>query len=255
MIYYEKERSGKNDYLYNQYDVNLNFSMHLHNNFEFVYVYEGEMKITIEQQTYSLTQGKGCLILPNQIHSYATPEYSKSYLCVFSNNYIGSFYLNATNFISDCPVFAFDRPELIDLLSKPNLNKYLLKSIFYYIVGLFDSNSHYLTKNNTNRDLISKILNYIENNYLHNITLLSLSKELGYDYNYLSNILSQQLNIRFLSLINEYRINHARHLIQSTDKSITQIAIESGYDSIRTFNRNFIALVGMSPSDFKKNSK
>jgi transcriptional regulator GlxA family with amidase domain len=51
------------------------------------------------------------------------------------------------------------------------------------------------------------------------------------------------------------RINKACELLIETDMPITDIAIEVGYNTVKTFRRNFIQLRHKNPGDFKKNSR
>ena len=251
MVLYELERSKSPRYLYHQSDVNLNFPVHVHNSFEFITVTEGELLLTLEDRTFSLKSGQAALILPNLVHSYATPVFSKSDLCVFSAQFIGSFYEQTKDKTSDCPVFDFDRPDILKDLRAEGQNHFLLKSHFYYIAHLFDRNAHYEQRDKRYSDFTPKIIAYIEEHFTEKIDMHSLAAELGYDYNYLSNLINDRLHIHFLALVNEYRINHAQYLLTSTDDSVTSVSMNCGYDSIRSFNRNFQARTGMTPTEYR----
>ena len=252
MVIYELERSNSENYLYHQNDVNLNFQIHVHNSFEFIFVEDGELLLTVENGTVALRQGQASLILPNLVHSYATPRASRSYLCVFAVPYIGEFYEQTKGKTADPAVFSFNHPEIIRGLQEPNPNRYLVKSYLYYIAHLFDRVAVYRARDKRYADCTPKIIAYIEQHFTEKISLRTLAASLGYDYNYLSNLVNERLNIHFLTLVNEYRIHYAQYLLRSTDDSVTAISINCGYDSIRSFNRNFFAHTGMSPSDYRR---
>ncbi len=91
MIDFENHRSDKIEYIYNQNDINLNFQKHTHRSFEVTFVSDGALECEIEENVFELNAGQAILILPGQIHSYKTRQYSKSYLCVFSNDWVHSF--------------------------------------------------------------------------------------------------------------------------------------------------------------------
>ena len=251
MVFYELERSNSAEYLYHQNDVNLNFPVHVHNSFEFIVVTKGELLLNIETASYSIRAGQASLILPNLVHSYATPVASESYLCVFSVKYIGEFYELTKDKNSDSPVFSFDRPDILADLQTVPQNHFLLKSHFYYIAQLYDKHARYVARDKRYSDFTPKIIAYIEQHFTEKINMKTLADELGYDYNYLSTLINETLNIHFLSLVNEYRINHAQYLLHNTNDSITNISINCGYDSIRSFNRNFISLTGMTPTEYR----
>jgi AraC-like DNA-binding protein len=51
--------------------------------------------------------------------------------------------------------------------------------------------------------------------------------------------------------INHLRIYKACQLLMETDERITSISLEVGYETLSTFNRNFVRLIGSSPSEFR----
>ena len=57
----------------------------------------------------------------------------------------------------------------------------------------------------------------------------------------------------FNDYVNTYRFNTASEMLITTDASITEIAYESGFQSIRSFNNTFKKLSGLSPSEYRKN--
>jgi AraC-like DNA-binding protein len=56
----------------------------------------------------------------------------------------------------------------------------------------------------------------------------------------------------FSSMVKRLRIAHARRLLDSTDMSIAQIAVASGYKNIANFNRQFLAELQMTPSEYRR---
>ena len=56
----------------------------------------------------------------------------------------------------------------------------------------------------------------------------------------------------FSDFLNFLRINRACTLLKTTSRSVTDIAFEVGYNTVKTFNRNFLKFRGMSPSAFRQ---
>jgi AraC-like DNA-binding protein len=256
MLKYEKERSDKHDYLYHQNDENLRFVQHIHKSFEYIYVYEGSLTLILENKEYEINAGQAALILPFQIHSYTTSNYSKSYLCVFSLTYAMSFYEKYKNKKIINPVFDFSDYAYINQdLQNMNSDRYLLKSHFYLIISKYVNVCEILDDSNKNNELVIKIVDYINNNLNKELSLSIVSDHLGYSYHYLSTIFKSEFKIGFSKLINEYRINNACQLLIETDKTIYNIATSIGYESLRTFNRAFIDITKTSPSLFRMREK
>ncbi len=60
------------------------------------------------------------------------------------------------------------------------------------------------------------------------------------------------LHENFEDFLNYLRVNKACELMLSTKMSITDIAIAVGYNTVKTFSRNFVKLKNMTPATFRK---
>jgi AraC-like DNA-binding protein len=81
--------------------------------------------------------------------------------------------------------------------------------------------------------------------------LETLSVSLTYNYGYLSRYFKERTGISFTEYVNRYRITEACYLIGNTEKTFLSISCECGFDSLRSFNRNFIKIMGITPGDYK----
>ncbi len=255
MIYYEPERANPSGGIYHQQNINLCFHRHLHDSFELIYIYEGDFEVTVDSRDYILHPGEAILIFPNQIHSAYTRKYSKTYLCIFQNSLIGEFYKTVKNSFADDPVFSIPDRSLIEGILSQNNSRYLLKSYLYKMIALFDNTKEYKTRHNKPNDHIGQILTFIASHHAKPISIQDVAKIIGYDYHYLSNLLQKNLQVTFRTLLNEYRISHAKFLLITSDKTISNIAVECGYESLCSFNRNFKAIAGMTPSEYQKEAE
>ena len=254
MIDYEKKHSFSGDYFYSQTNDDLNFHSHIHNSFEFIFVSAGEMSITIHDKSHTIKAGEAALIFPNQLHDYKTEKFSQSYLCIFSPSYVNTYYQKNKHRQLCRPIIHLDKAdEFVAGLQAREGDFYALKAILYEIVGLFDKNSGYVEKTEVLSQTIENIIRYMEDHFKEDISLKSMAKSLGYHYNYLSHILNETFHTNFATLLNDHRIGYAKYLIENSDDySITGIAQECGYMSIRSFNRNFYKKFHTSPTAYRR---
>lgn len=56
----------------------------------------------------------------------------------------------------------------------------------------------------------------------------------------------------FSQFVNTVRITHATHLLSKTDRNISDICFSCGFNSVSYFNRQFKAIVGLTPADYRK---
>ncbi|KFX05871.1 AraC family transcriptional regulator [Pectobacterium betavasculorum] len=80
------------------------------------------------------------------------------------------------------------------------------------------------------------------------MTLQRLSRRMGIPLRRLSETINRVHGRNFSQVINEYRIEEAKRLLSQTDARITDIMLESGFQTKSNFNREFLRLTGMSPS-------
>lgn len=84
-----------------------------------------------------------------------------------------------------------------------------------------------------------------------NLSLNKLSESVSETENYISETLSKFLNTNFFQFVNSFRVEEAKKALQDSDKLITSIAYDVGFNSKSTFNTAFKKIVGYSPSAYR----
>ena len=98
---------------------------------------------------------------------------------------------------------------------------------------------------------ISLITRYINDNFSKKITLETLSNEFFLHPSYISRIFKKKLNISFSAFLRNIRINKVMDYLKDTDYTITEIAQNTGFDSLTSLCRVFKKNVGMSPLRYR----
>lgn len=232
----------------------LTWQAHFHRALEVMIVLKGEVICTVNKHEYLLSEGEAVLVMPNQIHSIDTMNSSRVQLVRFSPSLVGSFYKRYENKIPADNRFKVIHPLAYEPkgLIRPE-NIFVLKGILYSLIGDFCLIEREWLDASPEHDIIYKTILFIEENFKQDCTLKDAAKHLNYDYTYISREFLRVTGLTFSQYLNNCRINHACCLLENTDMPITQIARESGYDTLRTFNRNFIRYTGTSPSKYLKN--
>lgn len=136
-----------------------------------------------------------------------------------------------------------------------------LTKVFHHRVGkspnkyrqIFRSNI--LLFNEHDKRLFYKILDYVYKNYSNEISIDVVSSDFGLTNSQLNEMFVYHVEKTFLNFLNFVRINSACTMLLDTDKNVTDIALEVGYNNPKTFLRNFTKLRGMSPTEFKNKVK
>lgn len=244
-----------------------NFELHIHKCCEFVYLYSGSTTFVIGQKEYCIKEGESLFLQPYQIHSSKDSQNAVILIISFPLSLVPTFTAAMENMLPSSPFFVLS----------PNTRDYVLNCIFgdYVPVGriikhpvpdaltskgmLYAICADYmkqitLTRTNTKSESIfGACLAYIEKNYAENITLDDIAQHLNYDYSYLSRYFHEVFGISIKTLVNQYRCERASVLIASTHEKMSDIALQCGFQNIRSFNRIFKLLMGRTPTQFQKN--
>ena len=100
-----------------------------------------------------------------------------------------------------------------------------------------------------------KVVEYILRNFDEDISAQTVADEFQITVVEMNRILMAQVECGFHEFLNRIRINEASKLLLETDMEITDIAIEVGYNTVKTFRRNFIQHRHMNPSEFRNNAE
>lgn len=252
-MFYEFIHKATPDYFITASGGRLEFPAHIHECFELIVVTKGELKMMLDKAIVTIKKGEGVLIFPNLIHSML-PNDCEFFINIFSPFLVTAFYSKVSDLIPDN--FLFKMPEhLLNILRSlgKNSSKLAKKGFLYLLCDHFNQGRNYIKQKNDQKNVLGSIFKFIENNYNGDCTLKSLSKHLGYEYTYLSRIFKEYVGISFNNYVNFYRLNNACYLFENTKQSITDCAHESGYTSVRSFNRNFKNQFGVTPSEYTKN--
>lgn len=244
--------------------TDLNFSAHLHKEIELLYVQHGTVTATLNGISYSLTSGDFLVMLPNTIHSYASSEKSSGILTVFSPELAGEFYYKLTHFSCLSPLLPQsqmhpDIPYCIQGLTRTEASPENLNLIRGYLLILLCRIFNQLTLQPLVRsrdfDLIHRVLLYLTEHFREPLSLDNIARETGASKYYLSRTFSDKVGCGLNHYINSLRVGFAQHLLENPNLSISDVAFDCGFESLRTFNRAFREHLGKSPREYREQLK
>lgn len=246
------------------HDHEILFPPHMHNEVEILYMLGGEQSIEIDKKSYALKKGCCAVIFSNIRHSYIRSD------DVADKNHDGEsvmIFLPPRMLYDAFPALSGTAPESAVLLpddvsedAKLAFNKIIGETvpaarigwaqiILGHIIPRFDVSS-----DKTGADaVVSKLMNYISTNFRNSITLEILSEELGMSKSQISHIFSDKIRISLRSCVGIQRSGYAAQLMKTSNDTLRNIAAQSGFESLRTFNRVFREVYGLTPSQFRNN--
>ncbi|NWL86920.1 AraC family transcriptional regulator [Paenibacillus sp. 79R4] len=247
---------------------NLSFYPHFHNELEFVYVERGDIIVGVNEEKRRLQAGDMVICCSNDIHYYESKDLeSEAFMLIFKPELIGAAKTWPVDFRFESPYIDSTQPEFSrigDLLRQmlqekenartgyPMYIKSCLLELFgtlcrYLPTVPFDRSSSQRFENK--RAKIHKIISFIEANYAMDLSVEMMSERFEMNPSHFCRSFKKAIGMNFKTYLNTIRVLMAEHQLVNTDSSITDIALECGFGSIRTFNRVYKELKGCAPSD------
>lgn len=249
-------RQNYNAYIYTR---SLHWPPHFHQNFEVIYIFEGRVQAVIGGKELTLLPGDFALSLSNEIHQYEPLETSVAWICTFSGDYVPVFQKTVVGKSGNTARFHCDGSTLeylkTYLLHTGTPDFYRLTAGLNLLCGEYLRQVDLSERSHRENTLINRTADYIAQNFRKGLTLSDVSQALGYDYCYFSKSFHNLFGVGFNDYVNTFRFNAAAEALLTSSNSITDIALDSGFQSVRSFNTVFQKKAGMTPSQYRKSAK
>ena len=250
---------------------NLCFAAHWHERMELLRVYSGVLVAEIGQKKYEIRENQTAIIPPCCVHSgitdnngvvYNTVMFDIAPLC--NNTHVSKELLE--------PIFKLEvdfakvtsNPDIISCLDtiieskkkQDNASALLITAEIYKLLGLL---YRHCLKESTSAHIydgrLENIIDYINKNFLEDITSASLSKKFGYSQSYFSRRFKQVTGISPAVYIRILRLEEAKRRLASSTESISNIAQYCRFNDLYYFSVCFKNNYGMTPSEFIKSER
>ena len=97
-------------------------------------------------------------------------------------------------------------------------------------------------------------IEYIKKNYMKNISICDIADAAGVSEGHLRRCFKQEMDIKIVNYLMEYRIKVAKKMMKSRSKTLDEIWRESGFTSAQYFSYAFKQQEGITPRDYMKNA-
>ena len=251
------ERELKDELQIIEYEVG-NGDIHFHSGIEICIVEEGKVEALVNNSKKNLEKGDVAIALSYDSHRYVSDNDARYCVIILPEDICDKFYTVmqtkklSSQFICNSACNARIL-EYISHIKKDSANELLRLGYVYLILGFIkDWLSSESLKDNSDSELLSRLLLYIHKSYNKKLTLNSISKTFGYHPAYISAYFKSCVNISLIRYINVIRLKNAVLLMQQSKYTVTQIAMDCGFSSTRTFYRVFRQEFGCSPKEYKE---
>jgi len=114
--------------------------------------------------------------------------------------------------------------------------------------------SHTRVRNKPRRAAIARAVDYMDEHYAEDLRIADLVRLTGLSHAQFDRLFHEQMSIPPRAYLLQVRVNHAATLLLGTDKSITTIALEVGFNDSSYFTKAFRRATSMTPRAFRKHA-
>ena len=233
---------------------------HLHTQLEIIYLQEGSCEAILDNRRYKVEAGQVLAVFPNQIHAYVEQTPVKGYVVIVAPEQFPEFHelmqsklprnpvvqanalgIDAGQYLAEARIKLKRKEALADVSAKGHLLTFLAE--MFLCMEFADKPGEAST--------MKSILNYCMDHYTESFTLEQMAKDLYLSKYYICHVFRERFNTNCKEFVNQLRIEAACKLLKK-GRSVTEVAYESGFSSVRTFNRVFFDYMNMSPRTYGK---
>jgi AraC-like DNA-binding protein len=106
----------------------------------------------------------------------------------------------------------------------------------------------------TGVDKINAIVDRITSDVAQPLSAGDLAATLDMSESQFSRFFRRSTGNTFTDFVKRIRVNRACQLLMETDRPVTHICYEVGFNNVANFNRRFLEVKGMTPSEFRRQS-
>ena len=226
---------------------------------EILLTLEGMVTYTIEDKIYQVRKGEILIVPPDTLHSLTMGEGSSRYLFLFESDAIMTMrdiksmamYFHKPFHLRDGSDAHVRIRELLLRAREAYEKRELMWNTMCYscILRVYATlGQRYLSgikprtgdnMRNMDSEVINAVMTYINNHYREELSLEDVAKFAGFSRYYFSRSFKRQTGYSFKDYLCQKRLQVAMDLLIRTNRSMRDVAIESGFGSVATFNRVF----------------
>lgn len=234
---------------------------HIRRDYLIHYIIDGSGYFEENGNTHKVNKGDIFVIYPGEIVSYSSPDprytWSFCWIGITGNDaerYLENAGVSRSNRVIKLNNFGFfetvvrmlEYAEGSDSISDTKLNGMVLNCLYSIEKSTGTGQSE------DRESIVSKAIVFIENNYMHPITVGDIVDYIKLDRTYFYRLFKKETRRSPEQFLMEYRIEQACRLIRQSNFTFAAIAEYVGLNNQQYFSRLFKKIIGMTPGEYKK---
>ena len=249
----------------NDFIVIKSENYHFHSNYEIHLPISGSLHILAEDTDIIIHPGEICIIPPNKTH-YVFPDENSCragfrFSFTSGNELFDEIYgnMDCITVAKNCDIYNKYIVRAVEI-QKNNLPDFMAADLLFHAIyetacSLYDGEISATDQNVDYYDIIlaGKIEDFLNMNYTEKIHLTDLAEYLNLGKRQTERVTDKYFGTTFSPLLKKKRLSTAKFLLKTTDLSIDEISVISGFEDKNYFYRKFSAAFGTTPGKYRKN--
>lgn len=257
------------------YDFNC-IDWHWHTEFEFVYIESGMVHFNVGENNFDMSEGQGIFINSRVLHKMHSENdavipnflFLPSLIAPTESLIYQKFVLPFLNSSLDYYIFSNSQEWQVKILSeiqaliqlsRSEKNELQISIQLQKIWALITSNVIRLPKTqNVNSSSLARLqmmMQYIHSNYSESISLLEIARAGKVSISTALNLFRNVLDTSPVNYLICYRLKKAALLLTNTEKKISAISTETGFNNTDYFCKTFKRIYSLTPTEYRNIKK
>lgn len=257
MFYRMDPEKGISDYFFARV-MSQASPAHVHSHMEFIFVLQGNVTVIISDKKYVLSVGDMAIVMPYEIHHYVYAQDASAFVFACPPEYLPEYKKLIGGKVFSPPTATYNEIQRLlieQIVSEDYRDDLKKKALLYSAISGFLDASSMVEVPVLEYDVYRKALIYISEHYKEAINMKTTAMHVGITVEHLSRVLNNKAKRGFSDILNSMRAYEARNLLLETAMSISEVAMEVGFGSMRNFNRVFLKYYDCQPREFRKANK
>ncbi|MBQ8395120.1 MAG: AraC family transcriptional regulator [Clostridia bacterium] len=248
-------RAEEKDYYYFQPRIPQETPPHFHSAPEFLFVEQGNQEVIVDGEKRILGSGEGFFADSFCVHSYKYAQNVRAYVLLGDKSHFDQFFLAMEGKVPPL-FFRFENftllKELYQYAEKPYKSEgaktAALEGAANLVLAELANDVPFVSRGqNKQTTFVGQVLQYAQENIRGDLSLSALSKKFGYSQEHLSRLLHKYLAENWTAYVNRLRVRQAQARLLENEGSVSEIALDCGFDSLNTFYRAYHKEFGKRP--------
>lgn len=264
-VHHETKRDSLCPFIIHPWVKGGNLVSNWHSNVEVICTLWGELTLQYDDETMTLNGGDISVVGSNALHR-VTAGHTKEYHCIiidsqfckengidtdgvaFEKKFVDSNTHTLCCRVAECYNTYVSEPKEVNVAK-------LRAAVLLLLIDIFENHRIPDTytaraRNNTSEQYVKNVISYLAGRYMEKVTLDGLAEMCGVTKCHLSREFKKYTGQTVMTYLNLLRCKNAQRMIRD-GSSITEAAINVGFDDLSYFSKTYKRLIGTTPTEAK----